>query len=187
MSFTYFSELPPELRLTIWEYALPGPRTITISPEAGGPNQLAIHAPSDITLDALYHTSKDSHATMMKYYTRHYFKDQAVQRLVWFDDEIDTLRLDNLIPLMRYISEHLILPEGILPVLPIMPRRSTIKYLLMGSSLDSVLRPARLPGMAAMAAMIKSVSGTGRVYIFRYLAIRRPQTSYLRLKFRGRD
>lgn len=116
MSFTCFQQLPPELRLYIWELALPGPRVIEIN---GHLNHLAsafvraslssetedetaqfdlslleidysAFTTSNDVLNTLYQTCKESHDVIKQHYGRH-FRGILVDDLPWMNSSVDIL------------------------------------------------------------------------------------------------
>lgn len=97
MSFTWFPRLPAELRLKIWELALPGPRIITLyTPPDHNIDRTTNYTAysNDHTLKALYHTCKASHDTVVKFYKRQTQLLGQFSRLpIWFNNEIDTICL----------------------------------------------------------------------------------------------
>ncbi|KAE8446900.1 hypothetical protein EG329_011531 [Mollisiaceae sp. DMI_Dod_QoI] len=96
MLFTCFPQLPPEVRLKIWEAALPESQIIYIflasTPKSNSP-QLVAEASEKDALQSLYFTCKDSHNTLKARY-KCYFRDR-LQNAVWLDNEIDTLYLED--------------------------------------------------------------------------------------------
>jgi hypothetical protein len=95
MSFTYFPQLPLEIRLKIWEAALPGPRIITIArPNYNKPLRGTCANPShNATLKGLYFACHDSHTTMKKYYSL-YFRHR-IEHPIFFDPNVDILKFPD--------------------------------------------------------------------------------------------
>ncbi|KAH8784373.1 hypothetical protein BGZ57DRAFT_925369 [Hyaloscypha finlandica] len=96
LKFTLFPKLPPELRNKIWEFALPGPRKITIETW----DCVIVHVKlqhrhrqqqnkSDIPVTL--HVCRDSRAIALKHYSLAF--SYRLLRAVYFDFEIDTLHL----------------------------------------------------------------------------------------------
>ncbi|KAJ8116332.1 hypothetical protein ONZ43_g4467 [Nemania bipapillata] len=54
-SFTKFADLPPEIRIKIWQLAMPGPRTVVIK----SPHTRSKHTPTSLD-DILVHTASDA-------------------------------------------------------------------------------------------------------------------------------
>jgi hypothetical protein len=92
--FTLFPKLPPEVRLTIWDMALPGPRVITILPGPGCPtpgyqfgkcDQPPVHLQVNV----------EARSTTLKTYSLDFDCDNLSNKPKYFQFERDTLRLIN--------------------------------------------------------------------------------------------
>jgi hypothetical protein len=68
-SFTCFPRLPPELKLHIWELALPTSRIVTALAKPSRPDQIFLSAMLRETKLHLLHVCHDSRATVMKTYS----------------------------------------------------------------------------------------------------------------------
>lgn len=101
MSFTNFPELPVELRVTIWEHALPGPRTIEITNHSH--NNILARAPQTTTLNTFYHTCTESRRTLLSHYSL-FFSDRLENQPLWFAPKLDTLYISDSIA-MTFLSK----------------------------------------------------------------------------------
>lgn len=106
MSFVYFPQLPPELRLQIFEAALLGPRIITIArlnynrPLKGTCANISNNA----TLKGLYFACRDSHAAMKRHYSL-YFHDR-IEHPIFFNPITDTLYFPDDGELRPFLTRH---------------------------------------------------------------------------------
>lgn len=96
-TFTLFPTLPPELRLKIWKYALPGPRVVRLSlmehsnsSHRRGHEKYAIHATS--TIPSIIQTNVEGREAALKVYELA-FPTQLLHP-VYFDFNQDTIHLD---------------------------------------------------------------------------------------------
>ncbi|KAE8441339.1 hypothetical protein EG329_005488 [Mollisiaceae sp. DMI_Dod_QoI] len=101
-SFTCFSNLPTELRLMIWESALPGPHIIEIRYHF--PSVL-VYTSNTKAIAALYYTCRESHNAVLGCYNRYYHN--SIGRFFWFDKRIDTLYIPDEMTLNRFVYPYL--------------------------------------------------------------------------------
>lgn len=123
--FHLFAQMPPEIKL-IWRAALPGSRIVTMYVPGGFYGRypdLAALTTDESTLDALYHTCKDSHNTLKSVYCRDFH--EQLGRPIWFSKELDAVRFVDVYALAHcwQINRH-----------PL--RSNNIKYLTIGYPLD---------------------------------------------------
>ncbi|TAQ85404.1 hypothetical protein B7494_g6262 [Chlorociboria aeruginascens] len=95
--FTIFSKLPPELQLSIWKLAVPGPRMITIRASADvdtfRPSNLLDTVGSLVSVPALLHTNSDSRSVALKVFEKR-FASQHPFGYTFLNFNIDTLSFD---------------------------------------------------------------------------------------------
>jgi hypothetical protein len=104
--FDKFLKLPTELRLMIWEYSLPGPRTIIIMRKdvhwkqvlkrmaAEGYAEPVTGAVAITTVPAILHVSFEAREYAQNYYKLS-FGDFLIYKPVYFNFDIDTLYFDG--------------------------------------------------------------------------------------------
>jgi hypothetical protein len=101
--FVFFPRLSTELRLMIWVFAIPGPRTITIfaqresyvlNSDGHGACNPSIPAKPDSKAPALLHVTRESRGVALKFYSL-VFKEHLNKRPVYFRFATDTLYMEN--------------------------------------------------------------------------------------------
>lgn len=100
-SFKYFSELPSELRLSIWELALPGPCIIKISYSTDKFGNLKIQTESRKALSSLNLACKESHFTVKAFYEDYYHC--SIGRTIRFNNEADFLYIPDTMTLEKFV------------------------------------------------------------------------------------
>lgn len=95
-SFTLFPKLPVELRLMVWELALPGPRVITIQARRVSSAARGLpHLTADYSIPAIFHTSQESREAVLRKYEFAFPRNHLINSF-YFDFSRDVLFLRDI-------------------------------------------------------------------------------------------